>query len=92
MRVAFVCNLCFITTVFIRAGFGNIPIGWLSGLLIVLGTLGAYAANGVLHFVLLILFLGRREQFRELPTWLLWSNGFAGIAQIFLLVFLQWRV
>ena len=92
MRVAFVCNLCFITTLFIRAGFGNIPIGWLSGLLIVLGTLGAYVANGVLHFVLLIFFWGRREQFRNLPSWLLWSNGLVGIAQMVLLVFLQWRV
>lgn len=92
MRVVFLCNLCFITTLFIRVGYGNIDIGWVSGLLIVLGTLGAYVSNGLLHFVLLVLYLGRREQFKSLPSWLLWSNGLIAITQLLLLFFLQWRL
>jgi hypothetical protein len=89
MRVALICNGCFLATVSMNLLFGSIQIGWGTGLLIVLGTIGAYAANGLLHFVLLFFYLGRREEFRKLPKWLLWINGSIAVIQLLVLSFLR---
>lgn len=84
-RVAFICNVCFLLTWFMRY-LPPIEPGHIGSTVVILGIGLSVIVNVIINFFIIVFLLQRKPVLGHIPVWLVIANVVFLIAQLILLL------
>ncbi|MDF2188777.1 hypothetical protein [Paraflavitalea sp. CAU 1676] len=84
-RVAFICNICFLLTWFMRY-LPPVEPGHFASTIVILGIGLSVIMNVIINFFIIVLLLQRKLQKEHIPQWLAIANALFLIVQLILLL------